>query len=89
MTTRITLVTKKDCALCVHAHDVIGQLRQEFDIELELLRLETDRGREVAMGSGMLFPPAILVDDQPFAYGRLSERQLRRKLAQLTAPRSL
>ena len=27
-----------------------------------------------------VFPPAIFVDDEPFSYGRLSERKLRRAL---------
>ena len=82
MSTRITIVTKDDCALCDHAKEVIARVGDEFDIELELVGLETARGREVALQSGMVFPPAVLVDGQPFAYGRLSERQLRRALAQ-------
>ncbi|MGH9252739.1 MAG: hypothetical protein ACRD0W_24965 [Acidimicrobiales bacterium] len=28
-----------------------------------------------------LFPPGVLLDDDPFGYGRLSERKLRRELA--------
>jgi hypothetical protein len=29
----------------------------------------------------MAFPPAVLIDGEPFSYGRLSERKLRRDLA--------
>ena len=85
MSTRITIVTKDDCALCDHAKEVIARVGDEFDIELELVGLETARGREVALQSGMVFPPAVLVDGQPFAYGRLSERKLRRELEQRPA----
>jgi len=33
----------------------------------------------------MAFPPAVFVDGQPFSYGRLSERKLRRTLDRITA----
>jgi hypothetical protein len=32
------------------------------------------------MASGLLFPPGVLIDGQPFSYDRLSERKPRRKL---------
>lgn len=32
------------------------------------------------MKGGLLFPPGVLIDGEPFSYGRLSERKLRREL---------
>lgn len=79
--TRITLLTKADCELCEHAKEVLGRLAPELTLEVETLDVTSPRGRELAERSGMAFPPAILVDGEPFSYGRLSERKLRRALA--------
>jgi hypothetical protein len=79
--TRITLVVSAHCELCDHARDVLDRLSQELALDVEVLSLDSPRGREVAVASGMAFPPAVLIDGEPFCYGRLSERKLRRDLA--------
>jgi hypothetical protein len=42
--------------------------------------LETAEGRDLAVRHGVLFAPGILLNEQPFGYGRLSERRLRSAL---------
>jgi hypothetical protein len=37
-------------------------------------------GRRLAAQAGMLFAAGVLVDGEPFSFGRLSERKLRRRL---------
>lgn len=44
-------------------------------------------GRAMAAAAGMAFPPGVLLDGEPFSYGRLSERKLRRELARHAASR--
>ncbi|MGH9119880.1 MAG: hypothetical protein ACRD0A_19005 [Acidimicrobiales bacterium] len=41
----------------------------------------------MAAAAGMAFPPGVLLDGEPFSYGRLSERKLRRELARHAASR--
>ena len=84
--TRITLLTKSDCDLCEHAKDVLRRVAVDTPIELETVDLTSDHGRALAQRSGMAFPPAVLIDDQPFSYGRLSERKLRKALARRDPP---
>lgn len=79
--TRITLLTKPDCGLCDHAKEVLVRVAADTDIDVETVALESEQGRELAERSGMAFPPGVLVDGEPFSYGRLSERKLRRALA--------
>ncbi len=79
--TRITLVVSTHCDLCDHAAAILHRLTQELPLEVEVLPLDSPRGQEVALASGMAFPPAVLIDGRPFSYGRLSERKLRRELA--------
>lgn len=79
--TRITLLTKADCDLCDHAKAVLARIAADADIGIETIDLASEQGRELAERSGMAFPPGVLLDGQPFSYGRLSERKLRRALA--------
>ena len=75
-----SLLTQSSRALCDHAKEILDRLTGEFDITVRELALATPEGQRPAVASGMAFPPAVLVDGQPFAFGRLSERRLRRKL---------
>lgn len=78
--TRITLLTKADCDLCEHAKGVLARVAADNDVEVETIDVGTAHGRELAERSGMAFPPGVLVDGEPFSYGRLSERKLRKAL---------
>lgn len=82
MTTRITLLTKADCDLCEHAKAVLARVAADTPgVETEAVELTSETGRRLAERAGMAFPPAVLVDGEPFSFGRLSERKLRRALA--------
>lgn len=79
--TDVTLLTTHDCALCEQAKEVLQRLTAEFDLHVRQVDVASDIGRELAQRAGMAFPPAVLIDDEPFSYGRLSERKLRRELS--------
>lgn len=78
--TEVVLVTKDDCHYCEQAKVVLGRLRGEYGLEVRELPLDSAEGRELAERSGALFPPVVLVAGEPFSYGRLSERKLRKVL---------
>ena len=79
--TRILLLTAEDCGFCEDARAVLRRLETEYELLVETLALETPEGQAMARRGGVLFPPGAFVDGEPFAYGRLSERKLRRELA--------
>lgn len=79
--TDVVLVTKDDCHFCDAAKDVLARLRDEYDLRIREVSLESDEGQALAFASQALFPPVVLVDGEPFSYGRLSERKLRKALA--------
>jgi thiol-disulfide isomerase/thioredoxin len=87
VTTAVTLITKADCSLCDQAKVVLERLSAEYDLRVEAVNLDTEEGHDLATRAGMAFPPGVLVDGEPFSYGRLSERKLRRHLDR-TAPRA-
>ncbi len=77
---RITLLTKPDCALCDQAKEVLARLGAEVPLLVETISLESEEGRRLAEQCNLLFPPGVLIDGEPFSWGRLSERKLRRAL---------
>lgn len=83
--TRVTLLTQADCAFCDHAKQVLDRVGREHPLGVEEISLETPRGRELALRHGVLFAPGVLLDDQAFGYGRLSEKKLRKALARRRA----
>jgi len=85
---RIVLLTRENCAFCDDAKRMLERLAEEFQIEIVTLDLAAPKGEELALRGGLLFPPGIVIDDQPFSYGRQSEGRLRRELERLTAIRS-
>lgn len=76
----ILLLTREDCAFCHDADEMLGRLAAEYSFALRTLDLDTPEGEALATRGGVLFPPRILIDGEPFSYGRPSERKLRRAL---------
>lgn len=80
-TTRITLLTKTDCAFCDHAKAVLVRVGAEYSLTVTEVGLDSEQGRQLATKHGVLFAPGIMLDGQAFGYGRLSEQRLRKELA--------
>lgn len=83
--TQVTLLTQADCAFCGHARQVLARVGEEHPLTVEEISLDTQQGRELAVRHGVLFAPGILLDGEPFGYGRLSEKKLRKELARRKA----
>lgn len=75
------LLTATDCHLCTRGREVLGTLATEGLLTWREVDADSNLGRRLAAASPPLRP--VLFDDQRrvIAYGRLSERRLRRHLA--------
>ncbi|WP_411284462.1 glutaredoxin family protein [Lapillicoccus sp.] len=82
----VTLLTQPDCSLCKQAKTVLTRLVDERLVTVREVDLADPEGRDLAIRHAVLFAPGVLVDGQPFSYGRLSEKKLRRQLARSGAP---
>jgi glutaredoxin len=78
----ILLLTQKNCGFCRQAKEILDGLSVEYGLAVSTLDLDSHEGQVLAERSGVLFPPGIFLDGEPFSYGRLSERKLRRELEQ-------
>ena len=76
----ILLLTQEHCGFCEQAKEILDRLSREYWLSVSTLDMGSLTGQELAMNGGLLFPPGVLIDGEPFSYGRLSERKLRREL---------
>jgi glutaredoxin len=80
----IVVLTQPACGLCDFAKSILARLGEHYRLSVTEISLDTEAGRRLAAQAGMMFAPGVLVDGQPFSYGRLSERKLRRLLDRRT-----
>jgi glutaredoxin len=76
----ITLLTQTDCGLCEHAKQVLDRVGQDYPLQITEIDLASEHGQHLAARAGVVVAPGLLIDGQPFSFGRVSERKLRRTL---------
>lgn len=77
---QVTLLTQDACGFCDEAKAVLERLAGDYPLEVTELDLSSPEGERMAAAGGIMFPPGIFLDGEAFAYGRPSERKLRREL---------
>lgn len=83
---RVTLLTQEACGFCDEAKRILERLTPEYDLQLEVLELDSPKGQALAQQGGILFAPGIFIEGHAFSYGRPSERAIRRAFEQNKAP---
>jgi glutaredoxin len=81
----VTLLTTPQCGYCEDAKAVLTRLAQDYPLTVEVVELNSPAGERLALVGGVLFPPGLFLDGEPFSYGRVSERKVRRELARRSA----
>lgn len=76
----VVLLTQDHCAFCDDAKRLLDRLTPEYDLAVREVDLVSPEGEAIAREAGVVFPPGLVVDGQAIAYGRPSERRLRRQL---------
>lgn len=72
--------------MCDQAKAVLTNVARDHPLAVQEIDITTPAGTATATQAGILFPPGVLLDGEPFSYGRLSERKLRRHLIRRAAP---
>jgi len=79
---RLLLVTAPECHLCAHAREVLGEIGAETLLAVREVDVESEEAQALAArGVPLVFLPLLWDGERVLAYGRLSERRLRRELA--------
>lgn len=79
-TINMLILTQQNCSLCDLAKTLMDRLSQEYPLSVAALQLDSADGQALAAKGGILFPPGIFIDEEPFCYGRPSEGKLRREI---------
>lgn len=78
----LTLVTASDCHLCEHAEAVLERIGRDLPISLHTIDVESAEAQSLAVrGVPLAFLPVLVGGGRLIAYGRLSEKRLRKELA--------
>ncbi|MGH8471519.1 MAG: glutaredoxin family protein, partial [Gammaproteobacteria bacterium] len=75
--TEVILLTQENCAFCDKAKEILDRLSGKYQISVRELDLNSSEGQRLAWQGGVMFPPGIFLDGEPFSYGRPSERKLK------------
>lgn len=81
----VLILIQDGCHFCHDAQALLYRFAGEYPLRIETLDMGTIEGEKVALQSGLLFPPGILLNGTPFCYGRPSEGKLRRAIEQLVS----
>ncbi|HEY8863293.1 MAG TPA: thioredoxin family protein [Candidatus Dormibacteraeota bacterium] len=79
----LTLITASDCHLCERARKVLRSVSEETRLVVREIAWEGEEASSLVRRDGVPFPPAVYVNGSLAGYGRLSERALRRRLAEV------
>jgi glutaredoxin len=79
--TTVTLYTKPDCHLCDTAHEVLEEVREDFDFDIEKVDISRDRDLHKRYGVRI---PVVAVDGVELFDHRVDDRALRSILAEGT-----
>jgi hypothetical protein len=80
--TLILMGEHQPCDLCDHARAVMRRVIGDHPMELTVLHNDAPDATSVAAAAGAAaIRPVLIIDGYPVAYGRLSERRLRRDLS--------
>lgn len=76
----LLLLTQEHCGFCEQAKEMLERLAVEYPLAVTTLDVSSPEGQTRALQGAILFPPGIFFDNEPFSYGRPSERKLRREI---------
>ena len=77
----LVLLTAADCHLCAHARSVLAAMGDEQALEWREVPSDSEEGRRLSLAAPPFRPVLFDADGRIRAYGRLSEKRLRRALA--------
>ena len=82
----VTLYTRSNCHLCKRAYDVVQAIARDYPLTIRTIDIDQDKALIARFGESV---PAIQIDSDIVAEGRISEFRLRRHLGIPATPRQL
>lgn len=76
----VILLTRPGCSLCDRAHDLLNRLASDYPLVITTLDAEEPDGAALAVRTGILYTPGIVIGDDAVVSGHVTERRLRRAI---------
>lgn len=76
----VLILTQDNCSFCEDARILFERLSRDFPLSVSMLKVDSPQGQTLAVQGGVMFPPGIFIEEEPFCYGRPSERKIRREI---------
>lgn len=81
---KVTLIRPSGCQHCVAVKGTVERLKTAYpDVTVEEIEATTPEGQALIQKYGILSSPGVLINDEFFAMGGATEKQLREKFEEL------
>lgn len=81
-TIKMTLVTREGCVHCAQTKELLKKIGLEYpELEVKEVDMTTPEGQELIGKYGIMSSPGIIINDELFAMGGTTEKELRAELA--------
>lgn len=81
---KVSLIRPSGCQHCIQVKGTLEKLKMDYpDLVIEDVEATTPEGQALIIKHGILSSPGILVNDQFFAMGGATEKQLREKFEEI------
>jgi hypothetical protein len=74
------LLTSPDCLLCHEAEAMLNELAIEYPLIVTVVVAASPQGAALAERHALPFTPSLVLAGDPFGYGHLSRRAIRREI---------
>lgn len=80
----VLVVTSPACHLCDDALEALGELADEYDLNVRETSIDSVEGQTVFRRFRPPLPPFVLIDGRLFSSGRLPRKKLHRHLERVS-----
>ncbi|MBI2045879.1 MAG: thioredoxin family protein [Parcubacteria group bacterium] len=83
-TIKMTLVTREGCIHCAQTKELLKKIGSEYpELDVREVDMTTPEGQELIGKYGIMSSPGIIINDELFAMGGTTEKELREKFSEL------
>ncbi|MDP2685422.1 MAG: thioredoxin family protein [bacterium] len=77
----LKLVTREGCVHCARTKEILKKIKPEYPkLAVEEIDMTTSKGQELISKYSIMSSPGIIINDELFAMGGTTEKELREKL---------
>lgn len=80
----VIFITTPNCAHCAEVKKILEKLKSEFEnLDVKEINATTSEGQELVLKYGIMASPGIIIDNEFFAMGGATEKELRNKFEEI------